>query len=169
MSFRDFRAYLAAVGRPRELSEVTADLESWQMYVSDLGGLDSDGNMTAAGMVAYREVVEDEHPLEWDLLTLKRKLLPKDLDDWRRYKEVYDKVDEENVVVENSKIAKRIGRKRAEKELKWGPSGKLSVDYLQQVLADCGEYYNHEHLQVGGTRIRNPQIPLPHFYQPNFI
>ena len=147
MSFRDFRGYLAAVGRPKELPHITDNEESWRLFFDDLSGIDERGRMTKEGMVRYRELIEDKHGLEMDLLKLKRKLLPRDIQDWGANKLCFDRVDAEGVAEENKKLARRLGKKKAEKELKWGASGRATVKTFQQLMSDCGEYYTAEQLE----------------------
>jgi len=126
MTYKDFRAYLAAVGRSSELAEVTENKESFAMYMNDLGAVDIDGDMTAKGMVKYRALTEQDNGLELDLLRLNMNLLPRDLTDWNRNKTCFDRIDCEQVDQENIKLERRIGKKRAEKECKSGPVGKVS-------------------------------------------
>lgn len=118
------------------------------MFFDDLGGLDEEGRVTPYGMVKYRELMEEEHGLEMDLLKLKMSVVPKDLTQWLTNKACFDMVDFEDVVEENKKLARRLGKKKAEKELKWEPLGKVGVDALQQLMGDIGETYTYEQLQV---------------------
>eukprot|EP00518_Triparma_eleuthera_P021902 CAMPEP_0197555270 /NCGR_PEP_ID=MMETSP1320-20131121/12993_1 /TAXON_ID=91990 /ORGANISM="Bolidomonas sp., Strain RCC2347" /LENGTH=797 /DNA_ID=CAMNT_0043116271 /DNA_START=117 /DNA_END=2507 /DNA_ORIENTATION=+ len=148
ISFKEFRGYLAAIGRPHEHKDMMENEESWQLFFDDLGGLDEEGRVTPYGMVKYRELMEEEHGLEMDLLKLKMSVVPKDLTQWLTNKACFDMVDFEDVVEENKKLARRLGKKKAEKELKWEPLGKVGVDALQQLMGDIGETYTYEQLQV---------------------
>jgi hypothetical protein len=147
MRFKDFRGYLAAVGRSHENAEVTQNIESWRLYMSDLGALDEDGDMTPAGMVAYRALIEHEHSLEMDLLKLEMELLPADLMQWEKNKFCFDRIDNELVEQENLKLERRMGKKRAEKELKKGPLGEIETRDLQQLLADTGSIFTFEQIE----------------------
>ncbi len=147
MSFKEFRGYLAAVGRPKELSDVTDKEQSWKMYMDDLGGLGEDGMMTPDGMIKYRALIEEEHGLEMDLLKMKMHLQPNDIATWSRNKDNFDRVDFECVEEENKKLIRRMGKKRAEKELRFTPMGMLEIRSFQQLVADCNEIYTYEQLQ----------------------
>jgi hypothetical protein len=92
-------------------------------------------------------MIEEEHGLEMDLLKLEMELLPEDLMSWSRNKSCFDRIDGEGVEQENIKLERRIGKKRAEKECKPGPVGKLEARSFQQLLGDCGEYYTNEQIQ----------------------
>ena len=115
VGYRDFRGYLAAVGRPGENGDVMENRESWRMFVDDLGGLALDGTMTKKGMVSYRAETEGTASLEVDLLTLGMPLLPSDLEEWKRNGEWFDRRDGEEVEEANEIILRRVGKKRAEK------------------------------------------------------
>ena len=54
ISFKEFRGYLAAIGRPHEHKDMMENEESWQLFFDDLGGLDEEGRVTPYGMVKYR-------------------------------------------------------------------------------------------------------------------
>ena len=58
----------------------------------------------------------------------------------------FDVIDEEGVEIENKKLARRLGKKKAAEVLKWGAIGKINVSSLQQLLADCKEWYTIEQL-----------------------
>ncbi|GMH69097.1 hypothetical protein TrRE_jg11507, partial [Triparma retinervis] len=40
MTFKEFRGYLASVGRRKEMASVTDNQESWRLFFDDMGGLD---------------------------------------------------------------------------------------------------------------------------------
>jgi len=40
MAFKEFRGYLAAVGRRKEMANVTDSEESWRLFFDDMDGLD---------------------------------------------------------------------------------------------------------------------------------
>ncbi|GMI10347.1 hypothetical protein TrVE_jg4476 [Triparma verrucosa] len=145
MSFKEFRGYMASLGRPDELKDAMDNEESWSMFFDDLGGLVG-GRITEEAMVKYRQQIEDEHGLEMDLLKLNMNVIPKDLNKWQKNKECFSRIDYEGVCIENAKLARRLGKKKAEKELVWEESGKCEEDVIQLLVADCGEYYTYEGL-----------------------
>eukprot|EP00520_Triparma_pacifica_P000081 CAMPEP_0118641464 /NCGR_PEP_ID=MMETSP0785-20121206/5297_1 /TAXON_ID=91992 /ORGANISM="Bolidomonas pacifica, Strain CCMP 1866" /LENGTH=618 /DNA_ID=CAMNT_0006532913 /DNA_START=140 /DNA_END=1994 /DNA_ORIENTATION=- len=58
----------------------------------------------------------------------------------------FDRIDDEGVEVENKKLARRLGKKKAAEVLKWGPIGKVSLYSFQQLLGDCNELYTIEQI-----------------------
>ncbi|GMH82651.1 hypothetical protein TL16_g09330 [Triparma laevis f. inornata] len=145
MSFKEFRGYMASLGRPNELKDAMNNEESWCMFFDDLGGL-VDGRITEEAMVKYRQQIEDEFDLEMDLLKLNMDVIPRDLKGWEKNKECFGRIDYEGVCIENAKLARRLGKKKAEKELVWEEGGKCEEDVFQLLVADCGEFYTYEQL-----------------------
>ena len=50
------------------------------------GVTSSDGSLTETGFIAHRRMIEHEHPLELDLLSLGLNVLPEYLQNWQRAK-----------------------------------------------------------------------------------
>ena len=91
MSFLDFRKYLFYIGRPFELKKITtADgVEAWekflamtQSYVKKGDAIKPRGFLLQEGFVTYRNSIENEFPLEHDLVKLEHDLLQADLMKW---------------------------------------------------------------------------------------
>ena len=60
LGFKEFRGYLAALGRSSEQRDMMDNEESFSLFFDDLGGLDEEGRVTPYGMVKYRELMEEE-------------------------------------------------------------------------------------------------------------
>jgi len=146
LTFREFRGYLAAMGRPKEGEGYTDKAESWKMFMEDLGGLDENGGMTKEGMIRYRDMIEPEYPLEYDLLKIGLDVLPPNLQQWSDNRERYERVDLEGAAEENKKLLRRMGKKKAAEFLIEGTRGRIEKESFQQLLGDCGENYTGEQI-----------------------
>eukprot|EP00903_Cladosiphon_okamuranus_P011263 g10621.t1 len=148
LSFDEFRAYLVRLGRDKgKLGErLTTNREFWLNYVmdqagppgaSDVGGMISfDGTrLTRSGFISHRRMVEREHPLELDLLSLGLDLLPESLQRWLKAKDAFDRIDAESV----SSAAERGERGENDQER----DGSVDRGEAQLLLADAGEIMSH--------------------------
>ncbi|CAM9586390.1 unnamed protein product [Ectocarpus sp. 4 AP-2014] len=144
LSFDEFRAYLVRLGRHKgKLGErLTTNREFWLSYVADQAGppaaadvggtVSFDGCLTQSGFVGHRRMVEPDHPLEVDLLTMGLDLLPESLQRWLRAKNAFDRIDAEGVSAAAER-GERSAKSRGEYD------GSVDRGEAQLLLADAGE------------------------------
>eukprot|EP00904_Undaria_pinnatifida_P012189 jgi/Undpi1/80/HiC_scaffold_1.g00080.m1 len=153
LSFEEFRAYLVRLGRDKgKVGErLATNREFWLDFVADQAGpaavppsaaaaaatattatISSNGNLTEAGFVGHRRMVEPDHPLELDLLELGLDLLPESLQRWLRAKDTFDRID-----LEGGSVLSEGGKK--EDRPQTGLAGSVAREEAQLLLADNGE------------------------------
>ncbi|CAM9348138.1 unnamed protein product, partial [Laminaria digitata] len=151
LSFDEFRAYLVRLGRDKgKVGErLAANREFWLSFVADQAGpaaaqpargaaaattatTSSNGNLTEAGFVGHRRMVEPEHPLELDLLSLGLDILPECLQRWLKAKDSFDRID-----VEGGSVTSDGGKR--EDRPPGGCAGTIAREEAQLLLADNGE------------------------------
>ncbi|KAG7387655.1 hypothetical protein PHYPSEUDO_013905 [Phytophthora pseudosyringae] len=89
----EFLEYMAALKCSSDSVEIKAfedSAEVWGMYMSDMCELDEEGKLTFEGFEKYRELIEDEQPLERDLAALGVSLEWEELKRMERIKQLFD-------------------------------------------------------------------------------
>ncbi|GMF44738.1 unnamed protein product [Phytophthora fragariaefolia] len=111
--FLEYMAALKCSTSSTELKALEDSAEVWRMYMIDMCELDEEGKLTFDGFVMFRELIEDEQPLERDLAMLGISL---DWDELGRAEEI----------------------KRLFDEYVDDPSGNVTAKAAQYLLAEIG-------------------------------
>ncbi len=159
MSFFDFRKYLFYVGRPFELKKITmADgVEAWEKFLSKTksffkkrDGLKERCFLLQEGFVEYRNLIENEFPLEYDLLKLGDDLLQADLIKWITAEQLFEmeyiRVFEEDNFQTNTFVSSYDNNITCPNPIRDGT--KVFTDrWLQLTLSKFDEFYSQSQIQ----------------------
>ncbi|KAF4127164.1 hypothetical protein GN958_ATG23623 [Phytophthora infestans] len=90
VEFCEYMAALKCSTNSVELRAFEDSAETWRMYMSDMCELNEERKLTFEGFKRYRELIEDEQPLERDLTTLNISLEWEELERVEIMKQLFD-------------------------------------------------------------------------------